>query len=65
MMLHTNYQGSMPCGFRQEDFLLIFSIKAYVKHVTSWAGPFLPQGYNLNRLGRGLLGDAKYQLSIV
>ena len=21
MMLHTKYQGSMPCDFRQEDFL--------------------------------------------
>ena len=20
MMLHTKYQGSRPCGFRQEDF---------------------------------------------
>ena len=21
MMLHTKYQGSRPCGFRQEDFV--------------------------------------------
>ena len=26
-------------------------------------GPFLPQWYNLNKLGRGLLGDATYQIS--
>ena len=25
MMLHTKYQGSMPCGFRKED-LFTFSI---------------------------------------
>ena len=26
-------------------------------------GHFRPQGYNLNKLGRGLLGDATYQIS--
>ena len=40
-----------------------FRIKAYVKHVTPWGGHFWPQGYNLNKLGRGLLGDATYQIS--
>ena len=27
------------------------------------AGPFLAPGYFLNKLGRGPLGDAKYQIS--
>ena len=27
------------------------------------AGPFSPQGHNLNKLGRGSLGDATYQIS--
>ena len=27
-------------------------------------GHFLPQGHNLNKLGRGPLGDATYQISI-
>ena len=31
----------------------------YVKHVTTGAGYFWPQGYNLNKLGRSALGDAK------
>ena len=26
-------------------------------------GHFLPQGYNLNNLGRGPLGEAMYQIS--
>ena len=26
-------------------------------------GQFWPQGHNLNKLGRGLLGDATYQIS--
>ena len=63
MMLHTKYQGSRPYGFRQEDFYMFFPKYVYVKHVTLGAGPLWPQGYNLNRLGRGSLGDASYQIS--
>ena len=63
MMLHTKYHGSRPCGFRHEVFFHIFPIKAYVKYLTHGAGPFWPKGYNLNKLGRGLLGDATYQIS--
>ena len=48
MMLQTKYQGSAPCGFRQEDFFIFLPIKAYVKHVTPGpglgAGPFLATG---------------------
>ena len=51
-----------PYGFRQ-DFFMVFPIRAYVKHVTHGAGQFWPQGYNLNKLGRGSLGDASYQIS--
>ena len=50
MMLHTKYQGSRPCGFRQEDFF-------------EGGGHFWPQGYNLNKLGRSPLSDATYQIS--
>ena len=63
MMLHTKYQGSRPCGFRQEDFSMFLPIKAYVKPVTPEAGPFWPQGYNFNKLGRGSLDDTTYQSS--
>ena len=63
MILHTKYQGSMPCGFRQEDFFMLLPIQAYVKHVTRERGHFWPQGYNLNKLSRGPLGDATYQIS--
>ena len=57
MMLHTKYQGSRPCGFIQEDFFMFLPIKAYVKPVIPGAGPFWPQGYYLNKLGRGPLDD--------
>ena len=63
MMLHTKYQGSRPCGFRQEDFFMFLPIKAYVIPVTPGAGPFWPQCYNLNKLGRGPLDDTTYQIS--
>ena len=33
-----------------------------MKHVTPGAGSFFPRGHNLNKLGRGPLGDATYQL---
>ena len=41
MMLHTKYQGSRPCGFRQEDFFMFPPLKANVKPVTPKARPFL------------------------
>ena len=42
---------------------MVFPKQAYVKHVTHGAGQFWPLGYNLNKLGRGSLGDASYQIS--
>ena len=44
MMLYTKYQGSRPCGYKQEDFFMFLPIKAYVKPVTPEARPFLAQG---------------------
>ena len=29
MMLHTKYQGSMPCVCRQEDFFKVFISKIF------------------------------------
>ena len=55
MMLQTKYQGSKPCGFRQENFTFC-PIEAYIKLVITRAGHFWPQGYNLNKLGRGPVG---------
>ena len=69
MMLHTKYKGFTPCGFRQEDFFT-FSYISLCKtcdppQVGGGGGHFWPQGYNLNKLGRGPLGDASctYQIS--
>ena len=37
----------------------------YVKIIPLGRDYFWPKGYYLNKLGRGLLGEAKYQISIV
>ena len=63
MMLHAKYQGSMPCGFRQEDLFMFLLIFVYVKHVTPGRGYFWPQGHDLNKLVRSPQGDASYQIS--
>ena len=41
----------------------VFRKKAFVKHVTQGAGPLWPQGHTLNKVGKGPLGDATYQIS--
>ena len=42
---------------------MVFPIRAYVNKVIPWQGHFWPQGHNLNKLGRGPLGDATYKIS--
>ena len=61
MMLHAKIEGSRPCGFRKEDF---FHVAPYISQCETCdprASYFWPQGYNLNKIGRGLLDDATYQ----
>ena len=44
----------------------IFHVSPYIslsKKCDPRAGPFLAAGHNLNKLGRGPLGDATYQIS--
>ena len=62
-MLYTKYQGSRPCGVRQEDFFTILHISAYVKHVTPEWVHFWPQRHNLIKLGGSPLSviHTKYQ----
>ena len=44
MMLHTKYQDSRPCDFRQKDLFNVFPIYAYVKRLTPGVEPFLTPG---------------------
>ena len=43
MILHTEYQGSRPSDFRQEDFFMV-SYLAYVNYLAPGVGPFLIPG---------------------
>ena len=56
MMLHTKYQGSMPCGFRQsEDGWTEWTQGRRKNYITlTLSGD--------NKLGRGPLDDATYQI---
>ena len=61
-MLYTKYQSSMPCCFRQADFFM-FPYITLCKTCDPRAGPIMAPGALLNKLGRGLLGNALYQIS--
>ena len=64
MMLNTKYQGSRHRVFRQEDFFLHFLQIRLCKTCDPWGrAVFLPEGYNWNKFGRDLLGDAAHQIS--
>ena len=59
MMLHTKYQGLVV------SYKIFFTLSGYktcnpLGRANNW-----PQGHNLNKLGRGPLDDATYQISRV
>ena len=63
-MLHAKYQDSRQYDFRQEDSFHIFHYISLCKTCDPGGGTiFGPFGHNLNKLGRGLLADATYQIS--
>ena len=64
MMLHTKYH---VLGFviSNKKTFSHFPYISLCKYVTTGMGHFWPKDYNLNKLGRGPLGDTKYQMSIV
>ena len=59
VMLHTKYQGSKSYGFRKEEFFMfpyISLCKTCDPRERAICGP----GEYLNKLGRGILGNATY-----
>ena len=62
MKLHAKYQRPWLSGFRQEDFLR-FSLFKSKTCEPPWWGLFLPQGYNLNNLGRVPIEEVVSQIS--
>ena len=65
MMLHTKYQGSGPCGFKEEDFFMFSSYRPMLNMCSPGWANFWPQGHNLNKLGRGPLDDTTYEISML
>ena len=62
-MLHTKFQASKPSGSEEEDFW-IFSMQFYGLNLGRLTrGHLGPWDLHLNKLGRGSLGNATYQIS--
>ena len=43
-LLHTKYESSGPCGFREEYFFICFSHCKSIGANDPWGGPFLVPG---------------------
>ena len=52
----------MALLFQTRRVFHVFSVYAYVKSLAPGRSYLWRQGYNLKKLGRGLLGDATYQI---
>ena len=63
MILNTNIINSLCLLVSDKKIFSSFPyISLFITFVPG-AGHFWPEGYNLNKLGRGPLGDDKYQIS--
>ena len=58
---HTKYQSSVPSSFREEEFWSLMSLFLCSNMWIKGRGQFWP--HHMNKLGRGPLGDATYQIS--
>ena len=59
-MLHTKCQAPEPSSSGEEDFEVYFNFEPKTPPPQ---GHFEPQGHHSNKLGRGPLGNATYQIS--
>ena len=65
-MLHTKFQASEPSGSEEEGFWIYFYAFLWFQPGTSWPGAILNPGiFVLNKLGKGPLGNAIYQISSI
>ena len=63
-MLHIKFQASKPSG-SEEDFLIFFYVFLRFESRIPWQGAILDPGTSLNKIGKGLLGNASYQISSI
>ena len=64
-MLHTKFQASKPSGSEEEDFLIFFYVFLWLEPRIPWQGAILNPGPHLNKIGKGLLGNATYPVSSI
>ena len=64
-MLHIKFQASKPSGSEEEDFLIFFYVFLRFEPRIPWQGAILDPGTSLNKIGKGLLGNASYPISSI
>ena len=64
-MLHIKFQASKPSGSEEEDFLIFFYVFLRFEPRIPWQGAILDNGTSLNKIGKGLLGNASYPISSI
>ena len=62
-MPYIKYQSSRPSSFREEEFCNFLSLFLCSNLWPPGQAQFWPKGHHMNKLGRGPLGDATYQIS--
>ena len=65
MMLHTNIKALGPVVSDKKSLPCVHYINLCKTCDPQERGNYWPRGDNLNKLGRGPLGDATYQISRV
>ena len=61
-MLYTKFQAPEPSSSGEDDFEVYYIFEPKTPPQPT-AGPFRTPGPPFNKLGRGLLGNATYQIS--
>ena len=62
-MLYTKYKSFKLSSFRKKEFWNFLSLFLCSSLWPPGQAQFWPQGHHMNKLGRGPLGDATYQIS--
>ena len=65
-MLHTKFQASKPSGSEEEYLLILFHVFLWFEPSTPWQGAILDPATSFeHKRGKGLLGNATYQISSI
>ena len=68
-MLHVEFQAPKPSGSEDDIFIytmyIFLCISTVQTHDSLAWGHFIPASHHLNKLGKGLLGHATYQISSI